>query len=155
MTRVSLTKLTLGLSLALTLVVGGAASAGDDKCTVATSGDSPVAAGLCQGRPRRGQEAHEGRGEDRRGQRQEVHLRGLPQGSGELRADPEREGRLPEADGRAEEVVSLSAFRYAKPRRSVAAAGVFLLRARCPIGRRRPKWPPEPLPRNAKNPGAA
>ena len=49
MTRVSLTKLTLGLSLALTLVVARAASAGDDKCTVATSGDSPVAKACAQG----------------------------------------------------------------------------------------------------------
>ncbi len=49
MTRVSLTKLTLGLSLALTLVVARAASAGDDKCTVATSGDSPVAQACAKG----------------------------------------------------------------------------------------------------------
>jgi hypothetical protein len=49
MTRVSLTKLTLGLSLALTLVVARAASAGDDKCTVATSGDSPVAKACAKG----------------------------------------------------------------------------------------------------------
>ncbi len=49
MTRVFLTKLTLGLSLALTLVVARAASAGDDKCTVATSGDSPVAQACAKG----------------------------------------------------------------------------------------------------------
>ena len=49
MTRVSLTKLTLGLSLALTLVVARVATAGDDKCTVATSGDSPVAKACAQG----------------------------------------------------------------------------------------------------------
>jgi hypothetical protein len=49
MTRVFLTKLTLGLSLALTLVVARAASAGDDKCTVATSGDSPVAKACAKG----------------------------------------------------------------------------------------------------------
>jgi hypothetical protein len=50
MTRVSLTKLTLGLSLALTLVVARAASADDkDKCTVATSGDSPVAKACAKG----------------------------------------------------------------------------------------------------------
>ena len=49
MTRVSLTKLTLGLSLALTLVVARAASAGDDKCTVATKGDSPVAKACAKG----------------------------------------------------------------------------------------------------------
>ncbi len=49
MTRVSLTKLTLGLSLALTLVVARAASAGDDKCTIATSGDSPVAQACAKG----------------------------------------------------------------------------------------------------------
>jgi hypothetical protein len=49
MTRVSLTKLALGLSLALTLVVARAASAGDAKCTVATSGDSPVAKACAKG----------------------------------------------------------------------------------------------------------
>ncbi len=48
MKRVFLTKLTLGLSLALTLVVARAASA-DDKCTVATSGDSPVAKACAKG----------------------------------------------------------------------------------------------------------
>ena len=48
MTRVFLTKLALGLSLALTLVVARAASA-DDKCTVATSGDSPVAKACAKG----------------------------------------------------------------------------------------------------------
>ena len=48
MKRVSLTKLTLGLSLALTLVVARVASA-DDKCTVATSGDSPVAKACAKG----------------------------------------------------------------------------------------------------------
>ena len=49
MTRVSLTKLTLGLSLALTLVVARVATAGDDKYTVATSGDSPVAKACAKG----------------------------------------------------------------------------------------------------------
>ena len=49
MKRVSLTKLTLGLSLALTLVVARVATAGDDKCTVATSGDSPVAKACAKG----------------------------------------------------------------------------------------------------------
>jgi hypothetical protein len=46
MTRFSLIKLALGLSLALTLVVGRA-SAND--CTVATKGDSPVAAACAKG----------------------------------------------------------------------------------------------------------
>jgi hypothetical protein len=49
MTRVFLTKLALGLSLALTLVVARAASAGDEKCTIATSGDSPVAKACAKG----------------------------------------------------------------------------------------------------------
>ena len=49
MTRVSLTKLAVGLSLALTFVVARVASAGDDKCTVATSGDSPVAQACAKG----------------------------------------------------------------------------------------------------------
>ena len=47
MTRFSLIKLALGLSLALTLVVGRASA--DDKCTIATKGDSPVAAACAKG----------------------------------------------------------------------------------------------------------
>ncbi len=50
MTRVFLTKLSLGLTLALSLVLGGrAALAGGAKCTVATSGDSPVAQACAKG----------------------------------------------------------------------------------------------------------
>jgi hypothetical protein len=48
MTRFSLIKLALGLSLALTVVAVGRASA-DDKCTIATKGDSPVAAACAKG----------------------------------------------------------------------------------------------------------
>jgi hypothetical protein len=49
MTRVSLTKLTLGLTLALSLVVGARAASAGPKCTVATSGDSPVAKACAEG----------------------------------------------------------------------------------------------------------
>lgn len=49
MTRVSLTKLTLGLTLALSLVLGGRAALAGPKCTVATSGDSPVAKACAKG----------------------------------------------------------------------------------------------------------
>jgi hypothetical protein len=49
MTRVSLTKLTLGLGLALSVVIGARAASAGPKCTVATAGDSPVAKACAQG----------------------------------------------------------------------------------------------------------
>lgn len=49
MTRVSLTKLTLGLTLALSLVVGARTASAGPKCTVATSGDSAVAKACAEG----------------------------------------------------------------------------------------------------------
>ena len=48
MKRFSLVKLTLGLALAVALVAGQA-SAKDEKCTVATKGDSPVAKACANG----------------------------------------------------------------------------------------------------------
>ena len=47
MTRVFPVKLSLGLLLAFTLVAGGASA--DDKCTIATKGDSPTAKACAKG----------------------------------------------------------------------------------------------------------
>ena len=47
MKRFSLVKLSLGLALAIALVAGRASA--DDKCTIATKGDSPVAKACAKG----------------------------------------------------------------------------------------------------------
>src|SRR5262245_54029071 len=67
--------------------------------------------GVCEGRTGGGQEDDERDGQEGEGGWAEVHLRRLPQGPGQLRADQERDRGLQEARSRREVTASASSGR--------------------------------------------